>query len=68
MRPLPLERIKALYANDESLDPKLLRTLCPKCRQIEDAKRNSCKLPEAPRKAVPANDDAVTPASAAPTA
>lgn len=68
MRPLPLERIRALYADDSSLDPKLLRTLCPKCRQIEDAKRNSCKLPEAARKGAPANDDAVTPASAAPTA
>lgn len=39
-RPLPLKIAQKLYAKDPNLDPDRIRRLCPKCRQLEDAKRN----------------------------
>lgn len=63
MRPLPLKLAEKLYARNSEIDPDQIRHLCPKCRQIEDAKRSLCHLPE-PHKAM---EPAQTPASAAPT-
>ena len=63
MRPLPLKLAEKLYAKNSEIDPDQIRHLCPKCRQIEDAKRSLCHLPE-PHKAM---EPAQTPASAAPT-
>lgn len=63
MRPLPLKLAKKLYAGNSEIDPDLIRHLCPKCRQIEDAKRSLCRLPEPPKAMEPTQ----TPASAAPT-
>ena len=45
MRPVPAHLAKRLYAKNPDIDPELIRHLCPKCRQIEDAKRNACVLP-----------------------
>lgn len=45
IRPIPLPLARKLYAHNTSLDPDVIRHLCPKCRQIEDAKRNACHLP-----------------------
>lgn len=56
MRPLPKKLAEKLYAYNNEIDRELTRRLCPKCRQIEDAKRNACLLPttsgEAESKAV----------------
>lgn len=40
IRPLPLKLAEKLYKNKPELDPDKIRHLCPKCRQLEDAKRN----------------------------
>ena len=45
IRPIPAHLAKRLYAKNPDIDPELIRHLCPKCRQIEDAKRNACLLP-----------------------
>ena len=45
MRPLPKKLAEKLYAYNNEIDRELTRRLCPKCRQIEDAKRNACLLP-----------------------
>lgn len=63
IRPIPLPLARKLYAHNADLDPEVIRHLCPKCRQIEDAKRNACRLP-APGESR-AHDDSVA-ASAAP--
>lgn len=42
---VPAHLAKRLYAKNPDIDPELIRHLCPKCRQIEDAKRNACVLP-----------------------
>ena len=47
MRPIPKVLADKLYAWNTEIDPELTRKLCPKCRQIEDAKRNACVLPTA---------------------
>ncbi len=47
MRPIPRHLAERLYAHNPELDPELIRRICPKCRQIEDAKRNACRLPAA---------------------
>ena len=62
MRPIPKALAEKLYAWNNEIDPELTRRLCPKCRQIEDAKRNACLLPEPGEAPV---EKAVT--SAAPT-
>ena len=62
MRPLPKKLAERLYAHNSEIDHELTRHLCPKCRQIEDAKRNACLLPQ---HAAAAPDSPVT--SAAPT-
>lgn len=48
MRPIPADLAQRLFAGNKEFDPEVIRKLCPKCRQIEDAKRNSCQLPAAP--------------------
>ena len=40
IRPLPLKLAQKLYAHDEGIDPERVRLLCPKCRQLDDARRN----------------------------
>lgn len=40
-RPVPLKLLQKLYAFNQDLDAEKLRMLCPKCRQIEDAKRTA---------------------------
>ena len=59
---LPKKLAEKLYAYNDEIDRDLTRRLCPKCRQLEDAKRNACVLPAA-------SGDAVTTSvtSAAPT-
>ena len=47
MRPLPKKLAEKLYAYNDEIDRELTRRLCPKCRQLEDAKRNACVLPAA---------------------
>ena len=37
---LPLKLAQKLYAHDEGIDPERVRLLCPKCRQLDDARRN----------------------------
>lgn len=51
IRPLPLKMAEKLYANDPNIDPDRARRLCPKCRQLEDARRIEGK---------PANDQVKT--------
>lgn len=40
IRPLPFKMAQKLYASQPELDADALRKLCPKCRQLEDARRN----------------------------
>ena len=47
MRPLPQKLAAKLYSYNHEIDGELTRKLCPKCRQVEDAKRNACVLPAA---------------------
>ncbi len=44
MRLLPLDMAQKLYATNTDIDPEHIRTLCPQCRQWEDAKRVEGKL------------------------
>lgn len=46
-RPLPLKMAQKLYAADPNVDAAKIRMLCPKCRQLEDARRIEGK-PEQP--------------------
>ena len=48
IRPIPLELATRLYAGKDDIDPDHVRHLCPKCRQMEDARRlhNSLAKPE----------------------
>ena len=62
IRPIPLPLARKLYAHNTSLDPDVIRHLCPKCRQIEDAKRNACHLPA--HGEGQAQDDSVAPSAA----
>ena len=62
MRPLPKKLADKLYAYNNEIDRDLTRRLCPKCRQIEDGKRNACALPSSGAAAA-----AVDVTSAAPT-
>jgi len=62
MRPLPKKLAEKLYAYNDEIDRDLTRRLCPKCRQLEDAKRNACVLPAASGEAA-----ATSVTSAAPT-
>ncbi len=44
MRPLPIDMLKTLYKYNTDIDPEHIHTLCPDCRQVEDAKRIEGKL------------------------
>ena len=39
IRPIPLKLAEKIYAHDANISPEEIRHLCPKCRQLEDAKR-----------------------------
>lgn len=39
IRPLAAKIAQKLYAQNDEVDPEVIRHLCPKCRQLEDAKR-----------------------------
>ncbi len=39
IRPLPLKLAEKLYAKNPDADPETIRHLCPKCRQLADARR-----------------------------
>lgn len=39
IRPLPLSIAQKLYADNDEIDPDVIRHLCPKCRQLADARR-----------------------------
>lgn len=40
IRPLPLNLARKVYAKHPEIDPDKMRHLCPKCRQLLDAKHN----------------------------
>lgn len=48
IRPLSLKVAEKLYAKNDEVDPNFIRQLCPKCRQLEDAKRNEGIKTDAP--------------------
>ncbi|MBQ3058992.1 MAG: 4Fe-4S binding protein [Desulfovibrio sp.] len=58
MRPIPAALAERLYAANSEIDPEKTRHLCPKCRQLEDAKRSICLLPS-PGKQVTAASDGI---------
>lgn len=39
IRPLPEKLAKRIYKSNKEIDPEKIRHLCPKCRQLEDARR-----------------------------
>lgn len=39
IRPLAASLAQKLYAHNKEVDPEVIRHLCPKCRQLEDARR-----------------------------
>lgn len=49
MRPVPAAILKKLYVHNDDIELEHVRTLCPACRQIEDARR-SAGLPAAEEK------------------
>ena len=51
-RPLPPEIASRLYAHYGNVDAAHTQSLCPKCRQLEDARRNVGELPQSDVKAV----------------
>lgn len=53
IRPLAPELAKKLYAHNDEVDPDFIRQLCPKCRQLEDAKRNEGVKTDAPGQKIP---------------
>lgn len=48
MRPLPKKLAERLYAYNTEIDRELIRTLCPECRRMLDARRNAGALEKAP--------------------
>ncbi len=45
IRPLPAKLCDKLYANNKDIDVDVVRHLCPKCRQLEDARHIEHKAP-----------------------
>ena len=43
IRPLSKKLAAKLYANNPEIDVERIRVLCPKCRQLEDARKNENK-------------------------
>ena len=64
MRPITAALAQKLYAANTDIDPEKIRHLCPKCRQLEDARRTVCALPR-PAEAKPAVEEG--PGASAPT-
>lgn len=65
MRPLPLSVAKRIYLNNPDINIGRIVTLCPKCRQVEDARtHSSCAWPgatkpeKADKQSAPAKADA----------
>lgn len=52
MRPVPEALLKKLYVNNADVDLEHVRTICPACRQLEDARRSAGLPPVAPKEAV----------------
>lgn len=52
MRPVPLELLKKLYVNNHDVDVEHIHSICPACRQLEDARRSAGLPPAEPKKAV----------------
>lgn len=44
-RPLPAKLAERLYAGKPELEAERVRQLCPRCRQLEDARRNENQQP-----------------------
>ncbi|MDO5484042.1 MAG: hydrogenase [Desulfovibrionaceae bacterium] len=63
IRPIPADMAQRIYAQKTDIDAEAIRHMCPKCRQLEDAKRTLSAFP-ASEKAAPAD---ATAASAATT-
>ena len=51
MRPLPKALADRLYAFNTEIDREQIRTLCPECRRMLDARRNAGALDAAPAEA-----------------
>ena len=78
MRPTPLSIAKKIYVNNSDVDLEKIIKLCPKCRQMEDARRHAEPLPQtsaaesvssdAPRELTDAASADVAPAAEAPKA
>lgn len=47
MRRLPLEVARRIYVNNPDIEIEHIVTLCPKCRQMEDAARTAAKIAKA---------------------
>lgn len=45
IRPLPLKIAKKLYSKNSEVDAETIRHLCPRCRQLEDARNIEGKNP-----------------------
>ena len=45
IRPLPLKLAEKLYAEKPEVEAERVRQLCPRCRQLEDARRNENLAP-----------------------
>lgn len=45
IRPLPLKLAEKIYAHDPNVEADHVRRLCPKCRQLEDARRTERVYP-----------------------
>ena len=46
IRPLPLKLAEKLYKDKPEVEAEKVRLLCPRCRQLEDARRNEAALTE----------------------
>lgn len=46
MRPVPPSIAKKIYINNSDVDIEKIIKLCPKCRQIEDARKHATPLPQ----------------------
>ena len=52
IRPVPEATLKKLYVHNDDVDLEHVRTLCPSCRQLEDARRSAGLPAAAEKKAV----------------
>ena len=52
IRPVPVDTLKKLYVHNDDVDLDHVRSLCPSCRQLEDARRSAGLPAAAEKKAV----------------